>query len=412
MEIGTPKAPAAVASASASRLLLVTICLAPAIGLLSALALSPFLTIISRDLGISISLLGQIPATTAIAGAVIGLIAGPVADHFGQRRALLVGTVAVALAGLVITFAQTFAVLVVAALFNAVGRSILRPVSTTIASIRFSGDARRWAFSSVTAVNAGATIVGVPLLTAIEAGPGWRAAFATLAVLALAITALALHSIPRDDTPIDRPLRISGIIAAYKPLLRHPPTLGLIASHMADAASAWAVGTYVVAYLVDEYHLSIPVAGLAFVGIGAGIMVGSLIAAGRIGRLPQRPVVNAMSLVTGLCLAAAMALPIGSIAVIAAVTVAFTFSGVGFVARTTLLADESPAGRTTTLALSQVAANVGMALGSSIGGVLLAVAGYSAIGLWALVSSVIATLLIWFSRPRSPIAEPDEAPSR
>jgi predicted MFS family arabinose efflux permease len=395
-----------VASLPTNRLLLLAICMAPAVGLLSALAYAPFLPVISRDLGTSIALLGQIPATTAITGAALGLVAGPVADHLGHRRILVIGTMAVALAGLVIAFAPTFAVLFVAALFSAVGRSIIRPVSITIASIRFAGDARRRAFSSVTAVNAGGAIVGVPLLTTIEAGLGWRAAFAALALLALAVTALALRTIPPDDPLPDRSLRVQDIVAAYGPLLRHRPTLGLIVSNVMSATSAWAVGTYIVAFLVEEHGLSIQAAGLAFVGIGAGIIVGSAIASGRIGQLPPRPLVNTTTLLSGLFLAASMTLPIGPAAVIAAITVSFVIGGVGHVSRTTLLADESPAGRATTMSLSQTAVNAGNALGSSLGGLLLALAGYSAIGLGALVCSIIATLLIWFSRARAPMTQP------
>jgi MFS family permease len=74
---------------------LVALCCAAFAGYLNSLALSPLLPAISADLGASVSLLGQVPALMLVLAGALGLVIGPLADHFGHRRVLLLGTLAI-----------------------------------------------------------------------------------------------------------------------------------------------------------------------------------------------------------------------------------------------------------------------------------------------------------------------------
>lgn len=74
--------------------LLTTICLAPLVGVPIGVALTPFFPAIARDLGTSVALLGQIPAVSMLV-AGLGLVVGPLADHSGHRRLLVLGSLAV-----------------------------------------------------------------------------------------------------------------------------------------------------------------------------------------------------------------------------------------------------------------------------------------------------------------------------
>src|SRR5918998_6878091 len=69
----------------------------PALGLsgflaiLSQSALGPFLPLIAEALGTSVSLLGQVPAASMLLASFLGLVIGPLADQYGQRRGALGG---------------------------------------------------------------------------------------------------------------------------------------------------------------------------------------------------------------------------------------------------------------------------------------------------------------------------------
>lgn len=80
--------------------------------------------------------------------------------------------------------------------------------------------------------------------------------------------------------------------------------------------------------------------------------------------------------------------------VIGPLTVGFVWNGVAIVSQNTLLMDISPASRATTTSLNQTCMSLGGAIGSSLGGVLLAVSGFPALGLLALACNVVSALCL------------------
>ena len=399
-------------------LLLATICLAPLVAFLLAVALSPFFPVVAAELGTTVALLGQVTAVSMLGAAALGLLVGPLADHYGHRRLLLLGLLAVVVSALGTALAPTFALLLLAALAGAVSRAIVQPVSLAVAGERFRGAARRRAISWAVAATAGAAIVGTPAMTSIGAAFGWRAAFVVLGMAALTVAALALRALPLDAAPARRVPRLGAVrsasgsprlgdvLAAYAPLLHHSPTLGLVGSSLLRSAAAWGWFTYYGAYLVEHHHLSLQRAGLAYTGVGLGFFAGSLVANGPIRHVPPRPLLVAISTLLGLLIAGATLLPVGALVEVAAISASAMMMGLGNVVATMLLTTESPAGRATTMTLHQSAFSVGSAAGSAVGGLLLALSGYHAIAVSVPVFCCAAALLVWLSRPRALVAVP------
>ena len=73
--------------------------------------------------------------------------------------------------------------------------------------------------------------------------------------------------------------------------------------------------------------------------------------------------------------------------------------GVVMVSTIVLLVDSSPAGRAVTLTLNTSAQSFGWAVHAGTGGLVLAAAGYVALGLWTLVLPLASVLLIFIHRP-------------
>ena len=147
--------------------LLAAICFAALVGFLLASALSPFFPLIAADLGTSVALLGQIPALSMLVAAVLGLLIGPLADQYGHRRLLILGSIVVVGSAVSTALSPTFGLLLLATLLAAVSRAIIQPVALAVAGANFTGAAQRRAMSWVVAAIAGAPIAGVPALTAI-----------------------------------------------------------------------------------------------------------------------------------------------------------------------------------------------------------------------------------------------------
>ncbi|MCA1645186.1 MAG: MFS transporter [Chloroflexi bacterium] len=384
--------------------MLAVIVATPIIGFLNALALVPFLTVVAAELATSVAALGQVIALSMAVATVLGLVAGQFADRYGYQRTLLLGIITVVVSALGTAAAPTYGVLLVAGITGSVSRAVVAPISLTIAATWFSGTTRQRAIALVSASVAGAAVVGVPLLTMVAVVGGWRSAFVALGLVAASEAAFARWALPADHPSSPSALGVRKMLAAYSPLIRDNATLAVLGSNFLRSSGVWAMGTYVGAFLVVEHGLTVQQASLAFAAGGGGIFVGSLLAGSRVGAVPPRPLLVSSGLIGGVLIGAAMALPVAPSAVFALTFVGFVVNGIGNVASSTLLIDETRASRATTMSLNGAALSLSSAVGGSLGGLLLALGGYHLIGLAVPVSGALASLLICLS-PDAPHAD-------
>ena len=205
----------------------------PAGGLVSRLALAtfvnhlnviawiPFLPFIAEAHGISVSLLGQIPALMLLLSAFLGLVIGPLADRSGYRRTLFVCLLAVVASSLSTGLAVSLSVLFLAALFGAIGRAAVMPVAqATAASLFMENTARRRAISRIQSGGPLAATLGIPLLTTIAMALHWRGAFIVVSALALGTALILQRMLDLDETASSGEVRLRSILVAYRPVFQ------------------------------------------------------------------------------------------------------------------------------------------------------------------------------------------------
>jgi DHA1 family inner membrane transport protein len=385
--------------------MLVAVCVAPFVTQLATFALSPFLPFVAADLGTTVAVLGQIPALAFFAAAVLGLVVGPLADHFGHRRTLVIGVGASTVGAILTALAPNILVLLPVAVIGAGGRSIGLPVAQAVVGKRYAGAALRRGLGLIQATGTLAPIVGVPLVTAIGAVAGWRSAFLALGLLGGVAIGLMLWLLPPDrpnggaaaaDARAARPgaaaRRLS--VRAFAPILADRPTLWMYGSCLGRNLGVWAFVTYLGAYLVQEHALSTAEVGWAFTATGLGNFAGSVATSGPLGRLPLRGLAVAAPLLIAATLGTVMLLPVGMAAVVVMLVVGFVGNGVSVVSHNTLLLGGSPASHATTTSLNQTCMSVGGAIGGAIGGLLLATGGFAALGVLTLVCNLAAAACV------------------
>jgi predicted MFS family arabinose efflux permease len=247
--------------------------------------------------------------------------------------------------------------------------------------------------------NSGAAIVGIPLLTWIAALASWRWAYLTLVVLGVFALAILWRSLPPDERSRAGRFRMRSVLASYVPLLRHVPTGSVIAATLIGSIGAWVVWSYLAAFLVEVHGFSVSEVGWVYLFGGGGVMAGTMLSATRIGAAPRRLMMTCRT-ISALFLACAMILPLPGAAVVAVVSVAMVLHGMYGVPSLMVLNAESPAGRATTMTLNSSALYLGTALGGVIGGIMLTLGGYVALGYVAPIFPLIGSAIIWLSRPR------------
>ena len=376
-----------------------TLTLGTSVNILGARALPVFLPLVATDLGTSVALLGQVPAVMLLVAALLALVAGPLADQYGYRLMLVMGLSAVGVSAAATAFAPGILALLVVTAVGALGRAAVLPTAQAVVAARFEDEeVRRRSMSWVTTGLSVSAILGVPLLTTVAALSHWRASFLMLGGLALAAAAATWMLVNDTDAQRPRALRLRSVLAAYAPLRRDPRTLALIGSSLAGDIGMWATATYLSAFLMDRHGFDIQAVGWVHLGLGVLATLGLVLAGGRLGARP-RPLLVACRLANGLVVCAAVALPLPGLLSAGLLVSVGAVLGTAQLLTSLLLTSQSPAGRATTLTLNSAALCLGMALGGSLGGLLLTLGGYEMVGVGSLAWLLVAAGLVAWSRP-------------
>jgi len=287
--------------ATMSRLFLVVLVGATALGPLAIQIFLPSLPAIQADLEVSAPVAQLVFSLSMAAIAVAMLVYGPLSDRFGRRPALVVGLFLYLAGSLVSTVAPNIAVLILGRTLQAVGGA--GPLALTRTIIRDLYGRERAA--SMIAYLTMAMVV-VPMMAPVIGGflndlISWRASFAFCALVGVLVTVAVIARLP--ETHQDR-IAIPGVgamLASFVELLRTPAFRGFalqsafcIASFFSFAAAAPYVVIVVMARTASTY-------GLFFMVISLAFMVGNFIA----GRISERVGVERMVLIgSGLSLTA------------------------------------------------------------------------------------------------------------
>jgi predicted MFS family arabinose efflux permease len=354
--------------------------------------------LMAAELGVTAALLGQVPALMMLLATSLSLVIGPLADHYGYRRTLLVCLLAVVTSSLITGLAATLPLLILAALIGAVGRAAIMPVAQAIVARAFTDEtARRQAVSCTQSGGPLAATVGIPLLTASAAAVQWRGAFLMLSGLALVIACILWKRLCRDEGR--GLLRLRRMMTAYQPLVRHHVSLTLIVAACLEHTGVWTMWTYYGAFYVQQHAFSTPQVGWVSLAAGLGVLLGQTAAGGRLGHQPGRLFVVGC-LGSGPLIGLSLLLPLPALTAVVLMAAGWLMHGMIMVSTVIVLVRQSPAGRATTLTLYGAAMNLGIALGAALGGLALAQAGYVGLGWCTLVLPLVSAVLIWGCRPR------------
>ena len=172
----------------------------------------------------------------------------------------------------------------------------------------------------------------------------------------------------------------------------------LIASSLVRSISLWGFNTYRGAFFVYRFGITSQEVGWIFTIAGMGLFLGGAVASSRFAGLPLHWLAIVGTAAIGLGGGLAMVLPLGILPAIA--LTALTSFGLGFslVATDTLIVNRAAGLRATATSLNRVSTNIGVAVGSSGGGLMIAVDGYPLLGITVLSFGAVALLLLWLSK--------------
>jgi len=166
------------------------------------------LPLLAQAFGLSLTQVGLIRGAHRTAMAALQVPAGLLAERFGERNLLALGTLVAGLAFLGLGQASGFVATLAALFFAGIGASVQHPVASTILSHAYAAEGRRAALGTYNfAGDVGKFSFGAIASLALLAGIGWQVpvlAFGLVALLAAAVV-LSPVAIPRVPAPSPLP---------------------------------------------------------------------------------------------------------------------------------------------------------------------------------------------------------------
>jgi predicted MFS family arabinose efflux permease len=356
----------------------------------SIVVLAPILAEIAGDLGASISATGQARTILAGTAVAVSLAIGPLIDRVGIRPLLVWGSSLALLGAAVTAAAPGLAVFYAAHAITGLGVACMLSAGFAGVAGYFGDRELGWAMGYVVGAQSLAWIVGNPITGVLTDAVSWRLAYAVPAAMALAALIGALGA-PRDDAIASAEQQTSGgpLAVLTEPSARRWAVAELV------AYSAWTAQlTYAGAFYVETYGISEATVGFVL-SVGSFAFLASSTGFESLARRFGR---KRLTVTGGLGMGSILALALNVTPSLAfTVSVFFVmalFAGIRSTGSSALGLDQLPDRPGSMMAARTTSSQLGYMVGAVLGGVVLALSGFGALGWILLAGMALSALLI------------------
>lgn len=356
---------------------------------------SPLLPEIAPSLGVTIASAAMIVTAYAVVYALAGPLLGIFSDRWPRKRSVIAGSLVFLVGNIGCAIAPDLGGLIAARGVTGLGSALAGPAIWACLAERTPAHQRGRAISLGASFYSLGQVLGVPLGAILAAVGGWRTPFLAVGTLLLVATitlAGRLESTPVAATP-------HGLTALVRPWSSPAIRLGLLATFFLQAARLGAY-TYIGAIFAVRFGIDVSALGLVGLLVGACSVVGSLTAGTVLDRLARRSVPGTWVTVFAALLfipSAVVASTTGQVWVaLTSVGLWFMCGGAFYSSQQTFLSSADPSQRASVVAWSNSMMNVGVAVGTTaLGFVVAGSASFAAItGAFGLAALTAAALLL------------------
>lgn len=385
----TPATAARPGSTATSWLTVVVLAAAGFLALAVELSPAGLLTRIAPDLDVSVATAGSLTALYSLGNAVLVLPLTALAVRFDRRTILAATLVVFVLGNALVVVADGLPVALAGRFVSGGAHGLLMALSPAVAMRLVPREQSQRALSVVVGANTLGIALGAPLTSVVGTTFGWRVTFAGAAALALVAAAVILKVMPSLHGDSAEPV---SLLAAA----RQPGVLRLSSAYALVMLGYMAVITYIDPFLTGRGAPSLVVSASLTIFGGAGIvgvwLSGRILRRSRYLALLSMPALSGAAYLLLLLVHGPLGLVLGLLALWGV-----GFSGGVLVAQEVVLHVGFRA-RETVTSISVVMAQLGMAVGSALGGVVVGTVGVGATPALGLGAVLLALVLIVSSR--------------
>jgi predicted MFS family arabinose efflux permease len=317
----------------------------------------------SRDLHVSAGRLGLLVTAYALMVAVLAAPIGMATARYGRRTVLTIALVGYAVCNAVTAVSDAYLLTVFGRVVGGLSHALFWGMLAGYAGRMVTPDRVGRAVTIASAGGTAAILLGVPVGTAIGVEVGWRAVFGGFAVLALALSVVAVRLLPA------LPGAARGTAMRMRAVIRLPGLIAVFSATGVLMLGHFTFITYVAPFLTGA-GVTDGGLGPALLGYGAAGAVGLLVAGLVVDRRLRPAMVVGAALLTVAFVGLAVAGLVGLTAAVAIAGTAATGLALGglpvFLQAATLRV--APGAAEAASALNASAFNIGIGGGALLGG--------------------------------------------
>jgi MFS transporter, FSR family, fosmidomycin resistance protein len=154
------------------------------------------LPLLAQTFGLSLAQVGMIRSAHRVAMAAFQIPAGLIAERFGERNLLAIGTLIAGLAFIALGYAPGFWAILLALFFAGIGSAVQHPLSSTIISHAYPGEGRRIALGTYNFFgDVGKFAFGGIVSLCVLAGISWQAPVVAFGLAGVAAAAMVFFAV-------------------------------------------------------------------------------------------------------------------------------------------------------------------------------------------------------------------------
>ncbi len=349
----------------------------------TAFILGPMLDVMGRDLGLSLSAMGQLAAITFIPWGIGAPLLAPISDRYGRKYVILLGMVGLSLSSIATSFADGYLTVAVLRFTAGLSGALVPPTAVAAIGDNFTGRARGLAIGFATAGVAMGLLVGVPSVAFLTDYLGWRNALWISGVFGLTLSLYTLRSLP-SGSQTDAP---SSYLASFT-WMRQGASWLLLSGNVTERLMTSAFLTYVAVFLMRTFEVSLSTAGSLLTAMSVGALIGGLLGGTLAGVRRRFLIITALVLLQGELLAFHFS-GLGFLTL--TIAAGFLFSFFSHLSRPAVMDDLisiAPQARGAIIGFYSTSNQVGLFLGASLGGFAIQWGGFGALS-WLVLGAAV-----------------------
>jgi predicted MFS family arabinose efflux permease len=346
---------------------------------------------LAKEFRTSVAMTGQLISAMAFTWAMTALMAGPLSDIYGRRLIILVGLTLMVIGTLSSALAWNFISLLAFRFLSGIGAAMIPPNCLATVTDIFPPEQRGKALGWVTSALGLGTAFGIPAVALLTDIGGWRLPFYFIGVLLILLWGILWVWFPRNQS---RTGSRTTFLSHFREVGSKTKFWYALTANGLQVMAFMGLFGYLAVYLMQVYRMSAGETALPLTLAGIGVIAGTIIG-GRVATHRLRLVTLSICFILG-----GLAAPLiftAHLSLWITVVMSFCFAvllTMSWPVMALLLIEMAGRSRATATGIFATSNQLGVVLGTSMGGLMLHLGSFPLVGLFCFATATTSAIIL------------------